>query len=904
MEPKQLFHVLTAGIGKYNFCSAKHKVTRWLPLVHLMPKLIPPHLLAGSHELANGQIELAPTLRNGLCGTVRDFLRTRFLPLVRGDYRDVQIGFVSRATTYGLCIIFMVIATSIASASKNLSSTQGDVIVLEWVKSVQEKSGKSGDDLLFELAGDLSRRYKVGLNNGKDEAEIVADVLTRWVGSCGSLSLALKHAAAALGYRSKIIGIYNVPKPGLGHNVLEVELHGSKVILDPTYGKYYEQNGQAIGLKEMLNPRHYPTIRAVDLSGGRFRDEFYTTREAYLNAAPIGPIAPEITTTFTYRIDLSHQTLPATSWLGSFNETNAELNDPNANIPAGFDFIGRSYMTREHKYEFVSTPIGGRFTVEYFLIDDGTKIELHAESIHGLKLLRGASYVHGRGFGRTWRISGIFTDSHASLIARAVLKGSKPLFASVDAVKVIVDKTPSKRKPPQLPTQTPPLKPTIGDDNVVMSHVGRGGPLAYNIAQISSEAILGKTMVRDILTEEQLKQRQLSATNPTTGAIADPWRLAALKWLEAHASKVNNGNALIWLYQFDNAYNDIEIKSPWASAYGQAMVIEAFIKAYKDTGDLKYRDLALRAAKVFGVPISDGGLYSRLGKDIFFEEVPIEPAPHILNGHMLSTITLLKVARMFQDSAAEKLARAGIMTLHRHLSKYDLGYWSRYDLNPRKFDIPIRITPLDQRSAKGFEIDRISIVNPKTGAARELDIGASDDAEGALRISGIDWDQPTFRDGVTVRKMRYGPDLRSMPVAGGSIQNTFLFVALPDSHFQQFTGEEEWLLKVDYFDAAPSRVMIQAEAPNHGDFMAFRTLPSGNIATTGSKTWRTAYVSLRSKDLAWYSGPQYQAYHVALLRELAGLSGDRLFDEYAERWQEYLEEYSDVNPEAVSNLRP
>jgi hypothetical protein len=264
---------------------------------------------------------------------------------------------------------------------------------------------------------------------------------------------------------------------------------------------------------------------------------------------------------------------------------------------------------------------------------------------------------------------------------------------------------------------------------------------------------------------------------------------------------------------------------------------------------------------------------------------------------MIGTIALIEAGRSLADPEIEALGMKGVLTLKHHLWLYDTGYWSRYDLNPRKFEIPIRLVPLDTRSAAGFQLDAVSVVDPNSGKEVRLDVGASDDSEGAWRVLGSDWQQSSIKDGRSVRTMAFGVDKNKAPLKGGSIQNSYVYVELPTQKFSSFTGSESWLIKFDFFDAAPSRILVQSQAIDQGNFAKFRTLPGGVIETAGTGQWRTVFVNLDSKDLAWYVGLEYQKYHVQLLKNLGGLTGDPIFKAYEERWQTYIDAHNDRNAE-------
>lgn len=366
-------------------------------------------------------------------------------------------------------------------------------------------------------------------------------------------------------------------------------------------------------------------------------------------------------------------------------------------------------------------------------------------------------------------------------------------------------------------------------------------------------------------------------------------REAALTWLERHMKRVGPG-AAVWHYDFDNAYNDVEVKRPWGSAFGQAHVIRAFAKAYRETGKAKYRDIALAAAKTYGIPIKDGGFRATLSDgSTFFEEVPVEPASHILNGHMISTIALLELNSQFPTPWLKKLSGEGLATLRKNLARYDLGYWSRYDMNPKKSELIFRLSPHSNYPQSPILVDRVKLVNAQDFSAVDLDVGAADDSVGAWRISGIEWQQGASVDGRSARGVGFGPALHCGPVKGGSLQNSYIILQLPNLKFIQYSNLPPYFLEIYYKDNYPGKVSVEIQDINHGNFLGFRVLSQGVVSTRGSGQWRVARVPVLDKDLAWFMGADYQIYHVELLKRLHVLTGDDFFIAYSERWKGYYE---------------
>ncbi|GAA3711976.1 hypothetical protein GCM10022399_30980 [Terrabacter ginsenosidimutans] len=117
----------------------------------------------------------------------------------------------------------------------------------------------------------------------------------------------------------------------------------------------------------------------------------------------------------------------------------------------------------------------------------------------------------------------------------------------------------------------------------------------------------------------------------------------------------------------------------WSSALAQGL----FVAAVSETVDRLNASDRGRAYDAVGAavdhmmtPVDKGGCTVTDELGIFLEECPKDKPPYILNGAALAVIGLSCSSdashRMIADEAAESLAR--------RMGAWDLGYWSRYDL--------------------------------------------------------------------------------------------------------------------------------------------------------------------------------------------------------------------------------
>lgn len=446
-----------------------------------------------------------------------------------------------------------------------------------------------------------------------------------------------------------------------------------------------------------------------------------------------------------------------------------------------------------------------------------------------------------------------------------------------------------------LPSQTPLKDYGLDENGVVVSYLPDGEP-AYNVFEVSMQAMQGRVAF-EAYPNASFPKAGLLPRLAETLPLNDPYQLKALDWLMQNATELKNGG-LIWEYRFDNAYNDVKIKAPWGSAFGQAHVIQAFHHAFNETGEKRFLELLKKAYIPYKTKIEDGGFLSVFSDgSYFFEEVPSPHAAHILNGHMISTHTLLDVGKDLDLDAMQQLGEKGLDTIERHIEKYDTGYWSKYDLNPKKGELIFRLNITSDSLVAPIKIDSVSIQNAKNKEGYRLDVGGDDDAIGAWRISGLEWEQIETIDNKTVRGFTDGPAKHCKPVKGGSIQNSYFVLELPYLNISNLTKPPKLEIEIEYLDVAEGEVKLELQDISHGNYMVFRPLPDSTIRAVGGDAWKKVSIPLPFESLGWYVGIDYQKYHVKLLNELFDLTAEEFLNDYAQRWQGYIDDHSETNAE-------
>ncbi len=128
---------------------------------------------------------------------------------------------------------------------------------------------------------------------------------------------------------------------------------------------------------------------------------------------------------------------------------------------------------------------------------------------------------------------------------------------------------------------------------------------------------------------------------------------------------------------------------PWLSALAQGCALSVLVRAYLLTEDEAFLQAAHPAVRAFELDILDGGVRSQVGEDgIFFEEVAVYPAAHILTGCMMALVGLCDYVAVTGESRIKDLIQQSSETLHTTLALFDTSYWTRSDLLHKRLASP------------------------------------------------------------------------------------------------------------------------------------------------------------------------------------------------------------------------
>ncbi len=154
----------------------------------------------------------------------------------------------------------------------------------------------------------------------------------------------------------------------------------------------------------------------------------------------------------------------------------------------------------------------------------------------------------------------------------------------------------------------------------------------------------------------------------------------ASDWLCANL-RPNRFGIAVWTHNFDWEYREI-LKSPWYSGLAQGQGISLLVRTHAETQNAEYLDAATRAFQSFSVSTDAGGvsIKDRNG-DVWFEEYIVSPPTHILNGFIWAAWGVYDYYLATGSQEAIRLFASAVSTLAKNLHRYDLGFWSVYELS-------------------------------------------------------------------------------------------------------------------------------------------------------------------------------------------------------------------------------
>lgn len=146
--------------------------------------------------------------------------------------------------------------------------------------------------------------------------------------------------------------------------------------------------------------------------------------------------------------------------------------------------------------------------------------------------------------------------------------------------------------------------------------------------------------------------------------------------------KLNSNKVDVWNHYFDWTYKETLV-NPWYSGLAQGQGLSVLARAYKISQDPKYLEAAKKVYKSFLIDTIDGGVtFADKDNNIWIEEYIMKDSPtHILNGFIWGLWGIYDYWLLTNNNEVKNLFDKYVKTIFANISKYDIGYWSLYELS-------------------------------------------------------------------------------------------------------------------------------------------------------------------------------------------------------------------------------
>ena len=155
------------------------------------------------------------------------------------------------------------------------------------------------------------------------------------------------------------------------------------------------------------------------------------------------------------------------------------------------------------------------------------------------------------------------------------------------------------------------------------------------------------------------------------------------EWLVNNLQFTRN-KTYLWPHNFDFEYFKPLI-SPWFSGLAQGQGLSVLVRAFAETNENKFLTASRRVFESLSIEIKNGGVIHRDGDGYsWIEEYLVNPPTHILNGFIWALWGVYDYYLLSKEENAKKLFDDYLRTILHYLPKYDIGFWSLYELTPQK----------------------------------------------------------------------------------------------------------------------------------------------------------------------------------------------------------------------------
>ncbi|MBL0056307.1 MAG: hypothetical protein IPP31_08930 [Chitinophagaceae bacterium] len=131
-------------------------------------------------------------------------------------------------------------------------------------------------------------------------------------------------------------------------------------------------------------------------------------------------------------------------------------------------------------------------------------------------------------------------------------------------------------------------------------------------------------------------------------------------------------------------YPDVGI--PFTSGMTSGRAMEAFVRAFRISGDSIWLDRSARLLRGFYIPVQHGGFTYPEKDGWWFEELAdsMGKTPRILDGHIYALLGVRNYWEQTKDDSARFVLTKGLEALKAHLPDYDAGHGKVYYDNQQK----------------------------------------------------------------------------------------------------------------------------------------------------------------------------------------------------------------------------
>ncbi|MBA3900372.1 MAG: hypothetical protein H0X62_09220 [Bacteroidetes bacterium] len=147
--------------------------------------------------------------------------------------------------------------------------------------------------------------------------------------------------------------------------------------------------------------------------------------------------------------------------------------------------------------------------------------------------------------------------------------------------------------------------------------------------------------------------------------------------------KTETEDTCVWWHHENNIRYGIQ--APWASAMAQGEVISFYLRMYQILNQEHLLNTAIKAYNFLKIDFKANGVrrYDNNG-DLWFEEYPSEKPSFVLNGFIYAIFGLYDLYRVTGMQDVKDDIDACITTLKNNIEKFNVGYWSLYDLQKKE----------------------------------------------------------------------------------------------------------------------------------------------------------------------------------------------------------------------------